>query len=369
MEKVRLGEIFIYEKKSSRKAGDGLKSGLYPFFTSSNIQSKFLNEYDSDGEYLIFGTGGKASVNYVNGKFSVSTDNFLVKVNACAKYIFHYLKGDMQILEDGFKGASIRHISKDYLNDIKIFLPSHSKQERIAWELDIVYGILAKQKRQHKLFDDLIKSKFNQMFGNPANNVRGWEHGTIRDIVSDVKYGTSRPATEGGRYPYLRMNNITYEGQLDLSNLKYIDIPDDEVEKCSVREGDVLFNRTNSKELVGKTCVFNLEKHMIIAGYIIRIRVNQKAIPIYLSATLNSDYGKLTLRSMCKQIVGQANINAQELQNIEILIPPLDLQNQFADFVIQVELSKAKLKAEIEQTETLYKALMQKHFGDKEAAA
>ena len=111
----------------------------------------------------------------------------------------------------------------------------------------------------------------------------------------------------------------------------------------SVKYGDVLFNRTNSPELVGKTCVFNLDTPMIIAGYIIRIKVNDKILPVYLSTMLNTSYGKKLLYSISKKSIGQANINAQELQNIKILIPPIELQNKFADFVKQVDKSKVIL--------------------------
>lgn len=175
------------------------------------------------------------------------------------------------------------------------------------------------------------------MFGDQKSNPMKWEQGSIRDIVTEVKYGTSKPAVEGGKYKYLRMNNITFEGELDLSSIKFIDIPGNEYEKCVVRKGDVLFNRTNSKELVGKTCVFTQDEQMIIAGYIIRVRMNEKALPEYLSAVLNSKYGKGTLFGMCKAIVGQANINAQELQSIRILIPPIELQHKFAEFKEQVD--------------------------------
>ncbi|WP_201765744.1 restriction endonuclease subunit S [Treponema primitia] len=195
-------------------------------------------------------------------------------------------------------------------------------------------------------------------------NPMGWEHGTIRDIVTEVKYGTSKPSVDGGSYPYLRMNNITFGGQLDITDMKYIDLPNNEIEKYIVRKGDVLFNRTNSKELVGKTCVFNLDEPMVIAGYIIRIRLNDKAIPIYLSTVLNSDYGKLTLNLMCKKIIGMANINAQELQDIAILIPPKDLQNAFAAFVHQVDKSKFSDRKWVETfapSHTLLSDLIGKH--------
>ena len=94
MEKVKLGEIFEYLPKSKFKAGDGKEKGKYKFFTSSNIQNKYIDEFVYDGEYIIFGTGGKASINYCNNKFSTSTDNFVVKVNKafCAKLIYLYFK-------------------------------------------------------------------------------------------------------------------------------------------------------------------------------------------------------------------------------------------------------------------------------------
>ena len=155
-----------------------------------------------------------------------------------------------------------------------------------------------------------------------------------------MRYGSSRPAVDGGRYPYLRMNNITYGGELDLSDTKRIDIPDNELAKCTVRRGDVLFNRTNSKELVGKTCVYNRDEMMVLAGFVIRVRVNEKVLPEFLSAFLNTEFSKKMLLGMCKTAIGQANINAQELQNIGLYVPPIDLQQEFVDFKTQVDKSK-----------------------------
>ncbi len=248
------------------------------------------------------------------------------------------------------------------IENIIVQLPLLEEQRSIAAILDKADAIRRKRQQSLKLADDWVKSQFIEMFGDPGTNPMGWERGTIRDIAADVRYGTSKPASENGKYAYLRMNNITYGGELDLSDLKSIDVPDNEVEKYIVRNGDVLFNRTNSKELVGKTCVFNSDTPMIIAGYIIRVRVNHRATPTYLSAFLNSDYGKLTLRSMCKSIIGQANINAQELQDIKISIPPLELQNQFARFVEQADKSKFVMQNQLSEIEILLSALKQKFF-------
>ena len=184
------------------------------------------------------------------------------------------------------------------------------------------------------------QSQFIEMFGSPFENNLGWDMGTIRDIVSDVRYGSSRKASPDGKYPYLRMNNITYGGELDLSDVKRIDIPDDELEKCSVRRGDVLFNRTNSKELVGKTCMYDRDELMVLAGFVIRVRLNNRAIPEFLAQYMNLPHIKELLLSMCKAACGQANINAQEFQDIPIYIPPVEKQQAFVGLKEQSDKSK-----------------------------
>lgn len=159
------------------------------------------------------------------------------------------------------------------------------------------------------------------------------------------------------------MNNITYNGELDLTDTKTIDVPENELPKCTVKRGDVLFNRTNSKELVGKTCVYNRDEMMVLAGFVVRVRVNDKMLPEFLSAFMNSTFTKKLLLDMCKAAIGQANINAQELQNIAIYIPPIELQKQYVAFVAQTDTSKAAVKALLQKAETLKKALMQEYFG------
>ena len=191
----------------------------------------------------------------------------------------------------------------------------------------------------------------------------GWEICTIRDIVTDVRYGSSRPAVDGGKYPYLRMNNITYDGELDLSDIKCIDVPDNELDKCTVRRGDVLFNRTNSKELVGKTCVYNRDEMMVLAGFVIRVRVNNRILPEFLSAFLNTDFSKQMLLGMCKTAIGQANINARELQDIRLYLPPVELQWRYVQFKKQTDKSKVAVQKSLDKTQQLFDSLMQKYFG------
>ena len=211
-------------------------------------------------------------------------------------------------------------------------------------------------------YDQLAQSVFLEMFGDPVRNPKGFEFCTIRDLVCEVKYGTSAKASDIGQYPYLRMNNITYSGYWDLTNLKYIDIPVRDRDKYLVKKGDILFNRTNSKELVGKTGVYSFNEEMAIAGYLIRVRVNSLANPYYIWGYLNSNHGKSTLENMCKNIVGMANINAQELQNITILKPPTELQNKFAEIIEKIEVQKQLTQRSIKKSEELFQSLLQRAF-------
>ena len=280
------------------------------------------------------------------------------------RYLFYYFNSDYfqtRIKNVGSRAAQAG-FNKEDLKDFKILIPTLEQQQQTIEILDKSQESIDKRKEQLEALDELVKSRFIEMFGDPARNPKGWEMTTISEITTDVRYGTSKPAVEGGKYPYLRMNNITYSGYLNLENLKYIDIEGEELEKCIVRKGDVLFNRTNSAELIGKTCVFNIEEPMIIAGYIIRIRLNKEVLPIYLSMFLNSNYGKGLLRGMAKGAVNQANINAQELKSINIAIPPIELQNQFSTFVSQVDKLKFEAQKSLTEMENNFNSLMQKAF-------
>ena len=301
----------------------------------------------------------------------------LLKIVACAnqsvtgilpssihipKYLFYYLSSIRSKVIDKSYGGAQKHISQGFVKKILVPLLPLEEQQHIVGILDKADSLRQKRKQAIKLLDDYLKSVFMEMFGDPANNHRGWKVGVIADLVSEVKYGTSSPSSLSGQYPYLRMNNITYSGELDTSDMKYITLAEKDKEKYLAKKGDLLFNRTNSKELVGKTAVYNLDEPMAIAGYLIRVRTNEKALPEYISAYMNSGHGKKTLRHMCRNIVGMANINAKELQKIKLLIPPMELQEQFKKIVEAKNVLKQKMTLQANELNTQFQALLQKAF-------
>lgn len=366
---ARLGDICeILDSKRVPVTAADRQPGPYPYYGANGVQD-YVADYIFDDELVLlaedggnFGSKDKPIAYRVSGKCWVNNHAHVLRPKQgldvdylCYSLMFYDVSGLVN-------GATRQKLTQADMRKMEIPVPPLEEQRRIAALLDKVSDLIAKRRTQLDKLDLLVKARFVEMFGDPISNPKGWETGKIRDVVSEARYGTSRPAVEGGAYKYLRMGNITFDGHLDLSNLKYIDIPESEIKKCIVKRGDVLFNRTNSKELVGKTCVFDLDEPMVIAGYIIRVRVNDKVLPDYLSAVLNSQYGKKTLADMCKAIVGQANINAQELQNIAICIPPVELQRQFSQSVNQVNKLASNINCGLEKLETLKKALMQQYF-------
>lgn len=309
---------------------------------------------------------GKVSITpvpmYSNEAIMAFIDKGIVKIKP--EYLY-YLLLHRNWDEGTNKAVMGKTLNKATLSEVVIDIHPIEEQERMVTILDKASEIIDSYQRQLRTLDTLIKARFVEMFGTYPANEKEWQTGTIRDLVAEVRYGSSRKAAEGinGRYPYLRMNNITYGGELDLADTKTIDIPDDELDKCTVRRGDILFNRTNSKELVGKTCVYNRDEMMVLAGFIVRVRLNDRAIPEFVSTFMNADFSKQMLLNMCKAAIGQANINAQELQNIGIYIPPIDLQKEFVSFKSQIDKSKAVVQAALVKTQLLFDSLMQQYFG------
>ena len=265
--------------------------------------------------------------------------------------------------EENKKGSTNFFLNWSDFEKYEFNLPPIETQRKLV---EILWSFEDTKTAYKKLLDktdELVKSQFIEMFGLPSENRHGYEVGLVGDVVCDVHYGTSKKASDDGKYTYLRMNNITFGGELDLTDTKRINVSDKDLAGCAVKRGDVLFNRTNSRDLVGKTCVFNLDEPMVIAGYIIRLRMNGCVIPEYLSTFLNLDSSKKMLYSMAKGAVGQANINAQEVQAIELVIPPREAQLPFKSIVEQSDKSKFELEQALSELTATYKRIIAENLG------
>lgn len=260
------------------------------------------------------------------------------------------------------QGAAQEGVNASKLASLEIPLPPLDEQKRIAAILDKADQLRQKRRQAIALLDSLTQSIFLETFGDPATNPKSWPVKRIGDLLDSANYGTSGKAGADGEFPILRMGNVTSDGRIDVTDLKYIDLRKTERSKYTVRRGDLLFNRTNSADLVGKTAVFDLDDEFAFAGYLVRARTNKKATPEFISAYLNSSYGKAVLRGMAKSIVGMANINAKEMQGIAIPAPPIELQRQFSEKLDRVKKMRQKFLPLVARGESLFFSLQHRAF-------
>ncbi|WP_338991301.1 restriction endonuclease subunit S [Fusobacterium polymorphum] len=234
-------------------------------------------------------------------------------------------------------GSAQLNFGGSHLKKINLFLPELNVQKKVSTLLLLIDNTIKNMQRKISILEQLTKSLFTRMFGDIKTNDKNWEIKKLGEVVQ-TQYGTSKKATSiVGKFPILRMNNITYSGEMDYKDLKYIELSDSEKEKFLLKKGELLFNRTNSKELVGKTGLFNLDIPMAFAGYLIRIKPSNLIHSKFLLFFMNSEFMKKLLYNKAKNIVGMANINAKELEDFSIILPPIELQNKFAERVEKIE--------------------------------
>ncbi|WP_077701905.1 restriction endonuclease subunit S [Virgibacillus dokdonensis] len=353
-------------KTGKLNANAAIDQGEYPFFTCSN-NTLTINSYSYDCECVLVAGNGDLNVKYYNGKFDAYQRTYIIEsLNTNIldnKYLYYFLKQYVNQLRSESIGGVIKYIKLGNLTNAIIPLVSKKEQLQIIKALETANKLGKLRQQQITALSNLKQSIFYDMFGDPQLNTKKWKKGRIRDLTAFTQYGSSKKASETeGQYPILRMNNITYEGELVLDNLKFIDLDEKEKTKYLVSKGDLLFNRTNSKELVGKTAVYDKNDPVAYAGYLVKLVPNNLANAHFISGYLNSNYGKRYLFNMAKNIVGMANINAKELQSIPIIIPPKKLQdeyeNKLKEIIIRIEVMKNSLK----HYENLYNSLMQKAF-------
>jgi type I restriction enzyme S subunit len=160
----------------------------------------------------------------------------------------------------------------------------------------------------------------------------------IGSLSAMIQYGTSQKAdTSGNGTPVIRMGNLV-NGELDLRNLKHV--------RLSIAEGDILFNKTNSKEFVGKCAVFRENGRYVFASYLIRVRMDTtRAHADFLAYALNSPIGRQHIDALSRQIIGQANVNSEELRSLQVPLPPLSIQGKLVELVAKRREEIAKLRA------------------------
>jgi type I restriction enzyme S subunit len=312
-----------------------------------------------DGEFRCYRwNGGKALLNQrVCRLHSFSRDSN-------ADYVFYGINDYLREIEDNTSFVTVKHLSAKQIADIEMSVPPLAVQQRIVKLLDETAELRRLRDQADCRTAALIPALFDEMFGDPDTNPMGWPVKRAGDLMAACEYGTSQKANEEGRgIPVLRMGNVTTDGRVDLTSVKTVELEDGELAKQRLQAGDVLFNRTNSRELVGKTGIWDGRFEAVPASYFIRVRFRADVEhPQHFTTFMNLPFMKRRLVGIARGAVGQANINSKELQSIEVPVPPVPLQKEFAERVADIRAFEADQAAGRRRLDALFQSLLHRAF-------
>ncbi|MCB1601894.1 MAG: restriction endonuclease subunit S [Lysobacterales bacterium] len=257
-----------------------------------------------------------------------------------------------------------RVLNKQKVEALPIPMRALLEQRRIVDLLSRAEAILRLRREAQRKAAELIPALFLDRFGDPASNPKGWPMSPLGNLLAACDYGTSRKASiDGAGIPVLRMGNVDYAGDLDLTDLKHVELDPGELARQALHPGDLLFNRTNSKELVGKTGLWDGRWPAVAASYFIRLRVRSDLVlPEYIWAAMNSKHMKRVLFATARGAIGQANINTQELKAFELMVPPLELQRRFVEEIAAVRSIQATQDQGSRTAQATFDALLHQAF-------
>ena len=291
---------------------------------------------------------------------------FSVSPNLERQYLYYYLKSDfvLQRIKAVATGSVRDNLKLSMLYEFPIELPKLENQRKIVKILDKVSDVVEKKEQELEQLDTFVKSRFAEMFGDPIQNPYNWSIKSLLEM-GYCKNGMNFHTGDSGIELYcLGVGDFKdysiIDGTDQLSKISLNEMPPEE---SMLQNGDIVFVRSNgNKDLVGRcVLVYPHDVQTTYSGFCIRYRLTSREVnKNYLLCVLKTD-------SMRKQMTGRGaniqNLNQKTLATLNIPIPPIELQNQFADFVVSTDKSKSKIQKSLEETQLLFDSLMQKYFG------
>ena len=394
---ARLGDICtIYTGTGFPNQYQGETSGDYPFYKVGDISknvtkgNKYLQECDNyvsadivkkikgtivPIDTVVFAKIGEA---VKLNKRAITSKNCLVDNNAMGvcpdqkrlnlSYFFHYMCNIQ--LETYAEATTVPSVKKSIIENLDIPLPTYEEQTKKSLILDKVCDLISLRKQQLSKLDELVKSRFIEMFGDPMENPMGWDRVNISAVVG----GKVSNGFFAKRDDYCDDGNVKVLGVAHVVNRMYSNVEDlpitngteADVAKYGVKYGDMLFCRSSLVAAgIGKASIVpkDTPNNVLFECHVIRLPLAlNKCVPEFMQVLSTTDYFRNQVIAQSKTAT-MTTIGQDGILKTDIILPPLELQKQFLKFVEQTDKSKFEIQKSLEKLETLKKALMQKYFG------
>ena len=413
---VKLNSIVKFEKgKKPKILIDDFEDKAIPYVTIKYFQTKEADQYTFETEtnrlckeddILIVWDGARAGLIGTGVKGALGSTLCNIRFDDInKKFMYYYFLSKYDLINSNTKGTGIPHVDPSYLDTLVLSIPPLKEQQRIVDRIESLFEKLDKakelieearddfEKRKSAVLEkafrgeltkewrkeSYINSNLMELLLNQNNKLKKnftfseatelfelpnqWNWIKLKDCCEKFKYGTSAKSKEEGKVPVLRMGNLQ-EGKLDWTNLVYTS-DEEEIKKYELISGDLLFNRTNSPELVGKTSIYEGEREAIYAGYLIRVRTLEGIDSRFVNYFMNSIFAKHRCMEVKSDGVSQSNINAEKLGDFDIPLPPTEEQKEIVrilDKLLENESKIEELTALEKQIELIKKSILAKVF-------
>ncbi len=386
----KIGDVCIVERGGSPRP-------IENFITDSSDGINWIKIGDTDDSMYITKTAqkirpeGMKKSRYVQpGDFLLSNSMsfgrpYILKIDGCIhdgwlvlrdkdalfdkRFLYYYLSAESTYMK--FKGMAVggvvNNLNSEMVRKVTVPVPPKTEQSVIADRLDIVNTIISFRQQQLAKLDELVKARFVEMFGDMLLNPMAWPEvalETLADIVSGITKGRKVKEQTLVEVPYMAVSNVK-DGYIDWTTVKTILATEREIEQYCLFPDDVLMTEGGDPDKVGRGAIIKEPlENCIHQNHIFRVRLDKgKILPTFFTEYLQHQKAKRYFLGCAKQTTGIASINMKQLKALAVLLPPLDLQQKFDEFVRQVELVSCSIQNYLEQMETLKKALMQQYFG------
>ena len=359
---ARLGD-YVRIRTGKLDANASSENGQYPFFTCA-VEPLKIDTYSYDCECVLVAGNGDLNVKYYDGKFDAYQRTYIIesldKTVLTVPYLYRFLDKYVETLRQQAIGGVIKYIKLGNLTEAEIPIPFVAEQNEIVVKLNKANELIAMRKEQLAKLDQLVKSRFIELFGDPVKNNMGWESKPLNDVcdgIGDGLHGTPE-YDEGGEYPFINGNNLI-DGEIIITPAtKMVAAKTYEKHFIDISTNAILISINGT---LGKLAFYNGEKVMLgkSACY---CNLKQDINKVFVYGVMKSDaFAEFLENSSTKSTI--KNVGLKAMREFRLILPPMELQEQFAAFVEQTDKSKLAIQQSLDKLELLKKSLMQEFFG------
>ncbi len=403
-EKVKISDVLWFQEgpgvRNTQYTSEGIKllnvanlvDGKVDLSTSSRYISedeaygKYKHFLVDEGDFIIASSGIK--VEYFEKKMGfVDSSQLPLCMNTSTirfksidknildiRYFMYYLKSEQfkEQLSKQIVGSAQLNFGPSHLNKMYVPIPDMEQQKYIVHVFDLISKIEDNRKEQLLKLDELVKARFVELFGDPIDNPKGLPVKTLKELSTLITNGNT---PKGGSENYvdkgilfLRSQNV-WRNRIELEDVAYIDeATHHSLKKSSLKHKDILITKTGrintENSSLGRAALYlGDDDSANINGHVYLVRLDGSVVPEYVVTILTSEAYRKYIRKVCVGGIDKRQINLDQVEEFPIILPPVELQKQFATFVEQTDKSKLEVQKSLEKLEILKKALMQKYFG------